>query len=68
MKQGTQSQCSKTTQRDGMGREVGGGFQDRGTHVNPWLIHVNVWQKPPQHWKVNSRQLKQIKKKKESVP
>ena len=17
-----------------------------GTHVNPWLIHVNVWQKP----------------------
>ena len=19
-----------------------------GTHVNPWLIHVNVWQKPLQ--------------------
>ena len=19
-----------------------------GTHVHPWLIHVNVWQKPPQ--------------------
>ena len=19
-----------------------------GTHVNPWLIHVNVWQKPVQ--------------------
>ena len=26
----------------------GGGSRDRdgGTHVNPWLIHVNVWQKP----------------------
>ena len=32
-------------QKDGMGREVGGGFR-WGTHVNPWLIHVNVWQKP----------------------
>ena len=20
--------------------------QEWGTHVNPWLIHVNVWQKP----------------------
>ena len=20
-----------------------------GTHVNPWLIHVNVWQKPLQY-------------------
>ena len=23
-----------------------------GTHVNPWLIHVNVWQKPLQYCKV----------------
>ena len=30
------------TQRDGMGREVGSGW---GTYVNPWLNHVNVWQK-----------------------
>ena len=22
--------------------------QDGGTPVHPWLIHVNVWQKPPQ--------------------
>ena len=33
-----------------------------GIHVNPWLIHVNVWQKPLQYCKVISLQL--IKKKK----
>ena len=27
-------------QRDDMGWEVGSGL---GTHVHPWLIHVNVW-------------------------
>ena len=31
------------------------------THVNPWLIHVNAWQKPLQYCKVISLQL--IKKK-----
>ena len=45
MKQGTQSQCSETTQRDGVGREVEGGAQDGRTYVHPWLIHVNVRQK-----------------------
>ena len=30
---------------------------ERGTHVHPWLIHVNVWQKPPQYCKVISLQL-----------
>ena len=25
-----------------------------GTHVHPWLIHVDVWQKPPQYCKVIS--------------
>ena len=29
-----------------------------GTHVLPWLIHVNIWQKPPQYCKVISLQLK----------
>ena len=29
------------------GEEGGRGFQDGGTHVHPWLVHVNVWQKPP---------------------
>ena len=62
MKQGTQSQCSGTTQRDGAGREEGRGFQDGGTHVHPWLIHVNVWQKPPQFCKSNYSPIKLIKK------
>ena len=26
-------------------------FQDGGTHVYPWLIHVDAWQKPPQYLK-----------------
>ena len=53
----------------GIGRrgswEGGSGW---GTHVNPWLIHVNVWQKPLQYCKVISLQLIKInveKKKKE---
>ena len=33
-----------------------------GTHVNPWLIHFNVWQNPLQYCKVISLQL--IKKNK----
>ena len=33
-----------------MGMEVGGA-SGWGTHVNPWLIHVNVWQKPLQYCK-----------------
>ena len=35
-----------------------------GTHVNPRLIHVNVWQKPLQHCKVISLQLIKINGKK----
>ena len=58
MKQGTQSRCSETTQRNGVGREVGGGIQDGGTHVYLWLIHVNVRQKPPQYSNVIILQLK----------
>ena len=27
----------------------GSGVQDGGTHVHPWLIHVNVWQNPLQY-------------------
>ena len=43
---------------EGWGGEGGWrGVQDGGTHVHPWLIHVNVWQKPPQYCKVVSLQL-----------
>jgi len=45
------------TLRNGMGREEGGG-SGWGTHVHPWLIHVNVWQKPLQYYKVTGLQLK----------
>ena len=31
-----------------------------GTHVNPWLVHGNVWQKPLQYYKVISLQLIKI--------
>ena len=51
------------TQRDGVGREVGG-VSGWGAHVNPWLIHVNVWQKPLQYCKVISLQLIKINGKK----
>ena len=45
--------CQKENKR--MWWERGSGW---GTHVHPWLIHVNVWQKPPQYCKVISLQLK----------
>ena len=35
--------------------EGGSGWE---THVHPWLIYVNIWQKPPQYCKVISLQLK----------
>ena len=40
-------------------------FSGWETHVNPWLIHFNVWQNPLQYCKVISLQLiKKNKKKK----
>ena len=38
-----------------------------GTHVNPWLIHVNVWQKPLKYCKVISLQLIKISEKKRKL-
>ena len=53
-----------------LGRPRGMGWGGRwerglgwGTHVNPWLIHVNVWQKPLQYCKVISLQLIKISEK-----
>ena len=54
-----------------LGRPRGMGWGGRweggsgwGTHVNPWLIHVNVWQKSLQYCKVISLQLIKINEKK----
>jgi len=55
MKQGTQSQCSGTTQRDRVRREEGSGWW--ATCVDLWPIHVDAWQKPSQHCKVVILQL-----------
>ena len=45
--------------KDGVGREVGVG-SGWGTHVLPWLIHVNVWQN--HHSIVISLQLNKFKR------
>ena len=54
-----------------LGRPRGMGWRGRweggsgwGTHVNPWLIHVKVWQKPVQYCKAISLQLIKINGKK----
>ena len=60
--------CMRQVLRAGArGRPRGMGWRERqdggsgwGTHVNPWLIHVNVWQKPLQYCKVISLQLIKI--------
>ena len=31
------------------GEGDGRGVQDGKTHVHMWMIHVNVWQNPPQY-------------------
>ena len=48
---GSSAWCSVTTQRSGMGREMGWGFRREGAYVCLWLIHVDVWQKPIQYCK-----------------
>ena len=54
-----------------LGRPRGVGWGGRwerglgwGTHVNPWLIHVSVWQKPLQYCKLISLQLIKTNEKK----
>ena len=40
------------------------GVSGWGIDVNPWLIHVNVWQKPLQYCEIISLQLIKINEKK----
>ena len=54
-----------------LGRPIGKGWRRRweggsgwGTHVNPWLFHVNIWQKPLQYCTVISLKLIKIIEKK----
>ena len=61
-----QGWCTGKTQRDRVEREAGG-RSGWGTHVNPRLIHVNVWQKPLQYCKVISLQLIKINGKKKKL-
>ena len=64
--------CMRQVLRLGaLGRPRGIGWRGRceggsgwGTHVTPWLIHVNVWQKPLQCCEVISLQLIKINEKK----
>ena len=56
-----QAWCTGKTQGNRVEREVGGGTW--GTHVNPWLTHVNVRQNPLQYCKVISLQLIKINEK-----
>ena len=45
---------------EGWGGQEARGVQDGETHVHPRVIHVNVWQKPPQYCKEIILQLKLI--------
>ena len=56
------SWCTGMIQRDDMGWEVGSGL---GTHVHPWLIHVNVLQN--QYSIVKQNKVKNKKKKENLV-
>ena len=44
---------------DNLGGGQGGReFKKEGAYIYLWLIHVDVWQKPTQYWKVIILQLK----------
>ena len=49
---------SMTTQRCGVGWEVGRTFKRERTLEYLWLVHADAWQKPKQHCKIIILQLK----------
>ena len=57
MRQGAQGWCTGMTQRDGMGREVLGGFR-MGNTCTPMADSCQCMAKPLQYYKVTSLQLK----------
>ena len=59
MRQGAQGWCTGMARGMGWGGRWEGG-SGWGTHVHPWLIHVNVWQKSLQYCKVISFQLNKL--------
>ena len=59
MRQGAQGWCTGMTLRDGMGREVGGGFR-MGSTCTPMTDSCQCMEKPLQYCKVISLQLKDI--------
>ena len=58
MRQGAQGWCTGMTLRDQMDEGGGREAQDGEHMYTPWLIYVNVWQKPLWYCKVISLQLK----------
>ena len=60
--------CSGLAHWEGPEEWDGEGGSGWGTHVNLWLIHVNVWQKPLQYYKVICLQLTKINEKKKKKP
>ena len=47
--------CSGLVHREdpeGWDGEGGGGGFRMGAHGQPWLFLVNIWQKPPQYYKI----------------
>ena len=58
--------CTGKTQRDGVGRDAGGGI-GMGNTCKSMMIHVNVWQKPLQYCKVISLQLIKINEKEKKI-
>jgi len=58
--------CAGMTQRDGMGREVGGGFR-MGNASTPMVDSYQCMAKPIQYCKVINLQLNILKKKKHEI-
>jgi len=57
MHEAGQSKAGQSNPERWNGNGGGRGVQNGG-HMHPWLIHVNVWQKPLQYCRVVTLQLK----------